>query len=117
MLADTHINEHLTKTKCYNCGVSLERARLTPLRKAQISLVAHAVCQNCLSESILTITFDESGSMPISSDLKSSELSAFMGRAPTSYDEIFEIHEALKKKPIWKLLQKKEKSLESKIKA
>jgi hypothetical protein len=117
MIAETQINEHLSKTKCYKCGASLGGARLTPISKVPVALIAYAVCPNCLTESIVTITLAEGGIMPIASDLKSSEMQKFIGRTPTSYDELLELHKKLKRKPIWKLLQQNEKNLEKSQKA
>ena len=96
--------------------MSLDGARLTPISKVPLALVAHAVCQNCLAESIITITLAGSEVASSSSDLKSSELQNFVGLRPTSYEELFELHSKLKRKPIWKLLQQNEKHSERKIK-
>ncbi len=105
---ESHINEHLAKALCHKCGISLEGAKLTPISKMPIALIAHTVCPNCNAESIITITFAGSGIMPMVSDLKGNEFKKVMGKSPTSYEELFELHKLLKGKNIWKLLQKKE---------
>ena len=116
MIVEKHITDHLSKTKCHKCGMSLDGARLTPISKVPLALVAYAVCSNCLAESIVTITLAGSEAASGSSDLKNEELQKFLGLKPTSQDELFELHGKLKRKSIWKLLQQDEKYSERKIK-
>lgn len=113
---DSHINEHLAKALCYKCGASLEGAKLTPISKVSMALIAHTVCPKCAAESIITITLAGSGIMPLISDLRGMEIEKFTGKSPTSYEELFELHSLLKGKNIWKLLQKKDKTKVNKIK-
>lgn len=117
MLEKRLIKEHLEKTFCHKCGSSLGGAKLVPISEAPISLVAHAVCPKCQAESMITITQTGSGIMPITSDLGSGEIKKFIGMRSVSYDDLMELHLELKKKNIWKLLQKKEKSSVKKRKA
>ncbi|KKS02864.1 MAG: hypothetical protein UV25_C0023G0001, partial [candidate division WWE3 bacterium GW2011_GWB1_42_41] len=49
--------------------------------------------------------------VPVQSDLKGTEFKKFVGIKSVSYDEVLDLHLALKKERIWNLLQKKEKNL------
>jgi hypothetical protein len=51
------------------------------------------------------------GAVPLISDLQGSELKKFIGLKSVTYEEILDLHVALKKESIWNLLQKKERSL------
>lgn len=115
MIVEKQFREQLVNTKCYKCGMSLKEARVTPINVLPKALIAHTVCNNCLSEGIITITLAGSGAMPIASDLNSSEMLKFIGAKPTAYEELLDLHKSLKKQSIWKLLQQKEKSLEKRI--
>lgn len=74
-------------------------------------MVAHAVCSICKAESMITITPAGSGIVPVQSDLTGEEFKKFMGAKAVSYDELLDIHTALKKNKLWNLLDKKEKKL------
>ena len=117
MLEKRFIIENLQKTFCYKCGTSLEGAKLITITEAPIALVAHAVCAICKAESMITITPTGSGSVPVQSDLTGEEFKKFIGAKAVSYDELLDLHLALKKKDIWNLLAKKEKKSVSKQKA
>lgn len=109
MIEKQVIIENLQKTYCYRCGASLEGAKLVPITDAPLAFIAHAVCGVCKAESMLTITPAGSGIVPVQSDLTGEEYKKFMGAKAVSYDEILDLHLALKKKSIWKLLDKKDK--------
>lgn len=109
MLEKKFILENLQKTYCYRCGTSLEGAKLITITEAPIALVAHAVCSICKAESMITITMAGSGIVPVQSDLTGEEFKKFIGAKAVSYDELLDVHLALKKKSIWKLLVKKDK--------
>jgi hypothetical protein len=113
MLEKKLIIENLQRFYCHKCGASLEHASLVPVNEASASLVAHAVCPSCKAESMVTITPMGSGIMPVQSDLVGSEFKKFITARAVNYDELLEIHEALKIENIWNLLDKKEKNLES----
>lgn len=109
MMEKKFILENLQKTYCYRCGTSLEGAKLVTITEAPIALVAHAVCNICKAESMITITPAGSGIVPVQSDLTGEEFKKFIGAKAVSYDELLDLHIALKKKNIWKLLAKKDK--------
>jgi hypothetical protein len=117
MLARNFITKNLQKTRCYKCGKSLETARFVEIANAPIAWIAHAVCPTCKAESMVTITPSGNGIVPIQSDLTGFEIKKFIGVKSVSYDELLELHLALKKETIWNLLQKKEKNSEKKTKA
>ena len=109
MFEKKFIAENLQKTYCPKCGSSLEGAQLVTISEAPIALVAHAVCPVCKTESMVTITPTGSGSIQVQSDLIGYEFKKFLGAKNVTYDEVLDLHIALKKGNIWKLLQKKEK--------
>lgn len=112
------ILENLQRTFCYKCGASLETAEIVPIsNEASVAWVAHAVCPKCKAESMVTITPAGSGTVQVQSDLTGSEFKKFIGAKNVSYDEVLDLHIALKKETIWNLLQKKEKKQENKLKA
>lgn len=105
------ILENLQRTFCYKCGASLETAEIVPIsNEASVAWVAHAVCPKCKAESMVTITPTGNGIVPVQSDLKGTEFKKFVGLKSVSYDEVLDLHVALKKEGLWNLLQKKEKS-------
>jgi hypothetical protein len=112
MLEKKYITENLQKTYCYRCGASLEGAKIVTITEAPVAIVAHAVCPVCSAESMVTITQTGSGIIPVQSDLTGLEYKRFMGTKPVSYDELLDLHVALKKGNLWNLLQKKENNLE-----
>ena len=117
MFARKFITENLLKTYCYKCGKSLENAKLVPISEAPMAWVVHAICPTCKAESMVTITPTGNGIMPIQSDLTGWEFKKFIGIKAVSFDELLDLHLALKKEFIWNLLQKKEKNLAKKRKA
>lgn len=114
MLENTYVKEHLKKTVCYKCGNSLESATLQKITEAPMALVTHAICSHCQAESMVTVTTNGTGVVPILSDLSVTEFKKFIGAKSVTNDEVLEIHKLLKKENIWNLLQKKEKYLEKK---
>jgi hypothetical protein len=114
MFEKKFILENLQKTYCHRCGASLEGAKLITITEAPVALVAHAVCPVCKAESMVTITATGSGTTPVRSDLMGEEYKKFIGIKPVSYEELLDLHLALKKeKTLWKLMQKKEKKSEN----
>jgi hypothetical protein len=112
MMETKQIRESLSRVVCYKCGKPLENSRFSTITSAPVALVAHVVCSECHAQSIVTLTTLGAGSVPLISDLRGSELKKFIGLKSVTYDEILDLHAALKKESIWNLLQKKEKSLE-----
>ena len=110
MIEKKFILENLQKTYCYKCGASLEGAKLVTITEAPIALVAHAVCVVCKAQSMVTITQTGSGTVPVQSDLTGEEFKKFIGAKTVSYDELLDLHVALKKKNIWNLMDKKDKN-------
>jgi hypothetical protein len=82
-----------------------------------VSLVAHATCPSCKAESMLTLTPTGSGVAPVYTDLTSSEIEKFTKRSVISYDDVLDLHLALKKEKLWNLLDKKEKNSAKRTKA
>ena len=110
MIQKQAIKEHLSKTFCYKCGISLEGAKLVPISNAPVALIAHAVCPNCQAQSMITFTAGGSGAMPITSDLYGEEIKKFMTCKQITIDDVLKMHEILKKEKLWNLLHKKEKN-------
>jgi hypothetical protein len=117
MLARKFITKNLGKTLCHRCGKSMEGAKYVPVSEAPVEWVAHAVCPTCKAESMVTITPSGNGIVPVQSDLAGWEFKKFIGVKSVSYDELLDLHLALKKENIWNLLQKKEKNSEKRTKA
>ena len=108
MLEKRFIIENLQKTYCYKCGASFDGAKIIPITEAPLTFIAHAVCQVCKAESMVTITPAGNGASPIQSDLTGEEYKKFIGTKPVSYEELLEFHASLKKEKIWNLMHKKE---------
>jgi hypothetical protein len=87
------------------------------ISNAPMAFLAHAVCSKCESGTMVTITPQGSGTIPVVTDLSGEEIKTFIAQKNVSYDELFSLHKLLKKETIWNLLQKKEKSLVKKRKA
>ncbi|MBI2414727.1 hypothetical protein HYV31_02720 [candidate division WWE3 bacterium] len=115
MIEDKQINEQLAKSNCYKCGESLNGAKMTTIGKLPAAVIAHTVCPNCQAESIITLTLAGSGIMPLISDLGPSEMQKFATNKPTSYDDLFKLHDIVKKGKLWKLLQRSAPLSENKI--
>lgn len=113
MQKSTQLKESLAKLYCYKCGASLESAKFVMISQAPLARVAHAVCQNCQAESMVTLTDLGSASIPVLSDLTGDEFSFFMKAQTTSYDDLLDLHKMLKKDNIWSLLQNQEQNLEN----
>lgn len=114
MLESKFLKENLQKALCPKCGTSLEGAKVVTVSEAPIVFVAHAVCNVCKAESMITITPAGSGIISVKSDLTGEEYKKFIGKRAVSYDDVINLHNSLKKKNIWNLLQKKEKISEKK---
>ncbi len=117
MLERRLIKEHLERSVCYKCGSSLEQAKLLTISDAPMAFLAHAVCPKCHGQSMVTVTTQGSGTIPLVSDLLGEEIKKFMMENSVSYDELLSLHRALEKNSIWKLLLKKDKKTVKKPKA
>lgn len=106
-----YIKDFLYKQNCYKCQKSLETAKLETITDAPLAIIAHAVCSNCKAESMVTLTASGGTITPLVTDLSATEFKKFMNAKSVSYNEVLELHQALKKKDIWNLLDKKDKSL------
>jgi ribosomal protein L40E len=111
MLESTYIKEYLQKSFCYKCGASLQGAKLETIKEAPIAFVAHAVCNQCQAESMVTITTNGGGITPLMSDLNVVEFKKFMSAKSVSYDELINLHKLLSKNKLCNLLDKKENNL------
>jgi transcription elongation factor Elf1 len=109
MLKNKQILENLQSTNCPKCGTSLSTARIDTVFEAQSSFVAHAVCSSCSTSSMVTVTPNGSGTVPIYSDLSGTEFKKFLTKPGISYEDVLDLHLLLKKENIWNLLHKKEK--------
>ncbi|OGC39065.1 hypothetical protein A3K42_00625 [candidate division WWE3 bacterium RBG_13_37_7] len=117
MLEKKLITDSLQKTQCPKCGASLDGANLVTVSEAATLFVAHAVCAVCKAESVVTITPGGSGSISVQTDLLSYEFKKFIAAKAITYDDVLNLHVALKKENIWSLLAKKDKNLEKQQKA
>ena len=116
MIETPHLKNHLAKAYCSKCGVSLGTAKLVPISDLPLGVIAHAVCENCNSENMVTITSVGTGVMAMASDLTSDEIKKFANTSGVSYDEVLALHTRLKQDSLWNLLQKKEHNLAKKRK-
>jgi len=109
MLKNKQILKNIQATKCPKCGESLSTAQIDTVFKADTSYIAHAVCTKCSTSSMITVTLNGSGTVPIYSDLSGKEFKKFLRMPGISYDDVLDLHLVLKKESIWNLLHKKEK--------
>jgi hypothetical protein len=114
MLEQRVIKEHLERSTCHKCGCSLVDAKLLTISEAPMAFMAHAICPQCQSGTVVTITPQGSGNLPLITDLIGSEIKDFMVAKPLVYEDLFDLHKLLKKENLWNLLHKKEKNLEKK---
>ena len=119
MLEKKTIIEHLKKTFCYKCGTSMENAKLETVSEAPlgVGMIAHAICPKCQAESMVTITSNGGGAVPLLSDLSVFEFKKFLGLKSVSFDDLLDLHNTLKENKICNLLQTKEQPTEKKLKA
>ncbi len=90
----------------------MEEAKLETISEAPLAFIAHAVCQKCQAESMLTVTATGSGMTPILSDLNVQEFKKFISFKSVSYNDLLDLHALLKKEKLCNLLDKKESSQE-----
>lgn len=112
MIESTNLKNYLSKAFCSKCGNSLDTAKLVPLGDMPLAFIAHATCQNCASESMITVTSLGAGVMPLESDLTPKEVARFMEAPAITNADVLKLHKKLKKTSLCNLLLKKEQNLE-----
>ena len=78
--------------------------------------IGHVICAKCQSQSMVALTMSGSGVTPMMTDLMSEEIVKFANLSEISYLELLDLHQALKKESLCKLMQKSENNLERKTK-
>ena len=116
MLEKKELKENLEKSFCYKCGNNLAEAKIEKISEAPVLFVAHAVCNKCRAQSMVTISSSGTGTVPLISDMSSEEIKKVISLKSITYDEIIDLHVALTSTSIWKLLQKKEPTSGKKVK-
>ncbi|HAZ29449.1 TPA: hypothetical protein DCY43_01685 [candidate division WWE3 bacterium] len=117
MIQDEYIKSKLASTKCYKCGATLENGTFAVLNdRMPLVTIGHVVCAACHSQSMVTLTMAGSGIMPMMTDLESEEIIKFAGLSEIAYTDLLDLHKALKRESLCKLLHKKEKTSAKKIK-
>ncbi len=114
MTENNHLKNFLSKAFCSKCGSSLDTAKLVPLGELPLAVVAHATCDKCKSENMITITSMGAGVMPLVSDLTANEIQKFVDAPSVSYKDVLKIHKKLQRDSICSLMHKKDKNLEKK---
>lgn len=109
MLKNKQILKNIQATKCPKCEESLSTAQIDTVFKADSSYIAHAICAKCSTTSMITVTPNGSGTVPIYSDLTGTEFKKFLKMPGISYEDVLDLHLLLKKETLWNLLHKKEK--------
>ncbi|MFA5776597.1 MAG: hypothetical protein WC988_03535 [Patescibacteria group bacterium] len=116
MVEQAYIKNKLADTKCYKCGESLKDSTFALLNdKMPLITIGHVVCSSCQSQSMVTLTMAGNATTPMMTDLVSEEVVKFTKLKEISYTELLDLHQALKKESICKLMQKPEKNLENTI--
>jgi hypothetical protein len=117
MVEQEYIKSKLAGTKCYKCGDTLENSTFALLNdRIPLVTIGHVICSKCQSQSMVTLTMAGNTTTPMMTDLVSEEIVKFAGLSEISYTELLDLHRALKKESLCKLMQKKEKSSVKKIK-
>lgn len=116
MLEREYLRNKLAEAKCYKCGTTLEGSVFAVLNDMPLMTIGHAVCSKCQSQNMVTLAITGNTSSPMESDLVSEEVAKFASMPKISYTELLDLHQALKKESLCKLLRKKERSLENKLK-
>jgi hypothetical protein len=116
MIEQEYIKSKLADTRCYKCGATLEGSTFALLNdKMPLVTIGHVVCDKCQSQSMVTLTMAGNATMPMMTDLESGEIIKFSQLPEISYTELLDLHRALKKESLCKLMQKPEKHLEKRI--
>lgn len=116
MVEQAYIKNKLADTKCYKCGESLKDSTFALLNdKMPLITIGHVVCSSCQSQSVVTLTMAGNATAPMMTDLVSEEVVKFTRVKEISYTELLDLHQALKKESLCKLMRKPEESLEKRI--
>ncbi len=117
MIEREYINNQLAETKCYKCGEPLTDSVFALLNNTMpLITIGHAVCAKCQSQNMVTLAMGGNSSAPMPSDLLSGEIVKFSTMPQISYTELLDLHQALKKESLCKLLHKSEKKSAKRIK-
>jgi hypothetical protein len=117
MIEQAYIKNRLSETKCYKCGEFLGESTFALLNdKMPLVTIGHVVCSKCQSQSMVTLTMAGNAVAPMNTDLVSEEIVKYASMPEISYLELLDLHQALKKEPLCKLMQKIEKNSENKTK-
>jgi hypothetical protein len=118
MIEQSYIKSRLANTKCYKCNSTLENGTFALLSdRMPLMAIGHVVCAQCKSQSMVTLTMTGNSTAPLMTDLVSEEIVKFANLTEISYTELLDLHQALKKESICKLMHKKEKNLEKRTKS
>ncbi|PIS22695.1 hypothetical protein COT50_00645 [candidate division WWE3 bacterium CG08_land_8_20_14_0_20_41_10] len=116
MVEQAYIKNKLADTKCYRCGASLKDSAFALLNdKMPLITIGHVVCSSCQSQSMVTLTMAGNATTPMITDLVSEEVVKFTKLKEISYTELLDLHQALKKESLCRLMQKPEVNLENTI--
>lgn len=117
MIEQAYIKSRLSETMCYKCGENLGESTFALLNdKMPLVTIGHVVCAKCQSQSMVTLTMAGNAVAPMNTDLVSEEVVKFANLPEISYTELLDLHQALKKESLCKLMQKSEQNLENKPK-
>jgi hypothetical protein len=116
MVEREYIKNQLAVTKCYNCSASLDGSTFALLNNTMpLVTIGHAVCGKCQSQNMVTLTMGGNSAVPMESDLISEEIVKYADMQEISYTELLDLHQALKKESLCRLLHKSEKNSVKKI--
>lgn len=117
MVEREYIKNQLAVTKCYSCGQTLDGSIFALLNNSMpLVTIGHVVCAKCQSQNMVTMTMGGTDAVPMESDLIGDEVVKYADMQEISYLELLDLHQALKKESLCKLLHKSEKNLAKKIK-
>lgn len=117
MVEREYIKNQLAVTRCYSCGGTLDGSTFALLNNSMpLVTIGHAVCAKCQSQNMVTLTMGGNSAVPMESDLVSEEIVKYADMQEISYMELLDLHQALKKESICKLLHKSEKNSVKKLK-
>lgn len=117
MVEREYIKNQLAVTNCYSCGQTLDGSIFALLNDSMpLVTIGHAVCAKCQSQNMVTLTMGGNTAVPMQSDLIGEEVVKYADMPEISYLELLDLHRALKKESLCKLLHKSEKNLAKKPK-
>ncbi len=116
MLEREYIKSKLAETRCYKCNETLSGSVFAALNNMPLVTIGHAVCSKCQSQNMVTLTMAGNTVTPMESDLVSEEVTKFASLSQISCMELLDLHQALKKESLCRLLHKLEKKSVKKTK-